>query len=226
MTDLVTKVKAIIGTAEALGIDMAAELVIDVVLRGMGRLGGRPKKPVTNGLGTGSEPVTNPFSSTQCLPASSRDLSPDLEKREKEEDPDPETENCSELPPFALKAPEPDRTKLAPDPPPDTVMIFPTVGKGPKEWHLRQAAVDRWRTVYPDLDVVGECGKARIWCEANRAKRKTAAGMEAFLVNWLSRAQNSGAAARARASPARDVRVGHVRVEAGTDYGPEGEQSI
>lgn len=47
--------------------DMAIELIVDVVARGLGKLGGRPKKPDTNPLETGSEPVRQAVQAAQPI---------------------------------------------------------------------------------------------------------------------------------------------------------------
>lgn len=62
-------------------------------------------------------------------------------------------------------------------------------------WKLTQKQVDEWKTLYPGLDVAACCRKAFAWAEANPAKRKTAKGMPAFLVNWLNREANNGSSA-------------------------------
>ena len=72
---------------------------------------------------------------------------------------------------------------------------FPCDGNK-REWTLTQAKLDQWQTVYPSLDCLQECRKARQWLLDNPARRKTHNGMFRFLGNWLARAQNG-----ARASP-------------------------
>jgi hypothetical protein len=70
------------------------------------------------------------------------------------------------------------------------VLLFPTVGgmtAGPQEWALTQAQLDDWQEGFPNLDVLGECRKARIWILADLARRKTAKGMPKFLAAWLTR---------------------------------------
>ena len=72
------------------------------------------------------------------------------------------------------------------------VMTFPTVGKGVKEWHLRESKLAEYRDSYPSVDVLAECRKARQWCIDNPRNRKTAPGMPAMLSRWLAKEQNSG----------------------------------
>jgi len=70
-----------------------------------------------------------------------------------------------------------------------SVIDYPAVGK-PPSWGLTQTQIDAWAALYPGLDVLAECRKAKAWLLAN--KRKTAGGMSRFLVNWLNQATNSG----------------------------------
>ncbi len=86
--------------------------------------------------------------------------------------------------------------------PPVPGLDFPVDGAGPASnraatWSATESAIRSLSAAFPSLDVVGECRKAKAWVEANPAKRKTASGMRRFLVNWLSRAQNSGRGAQA-----------------------------
>ena len=71
------------------------------------------------------------------------------------------------------------------------LLTFPTVGH-PPFWDLVEGQVDRWRELYPNLDIVSECRKALGWIEQNPTKRKTARGMGSFLVSWLNRAVDRG----------------------------------
>ncbi len=70
------------------------------------------------------------------------------------------------------------------------VLTFRAQGKT-DSWSLTQKQIDEWQELYPSLDVSACCRKAFAWAEANPAKRKTAKGMPAFLVNWLNREANS-----------------------------------
>lgn len=92
------------------------------------------------------------------------------------------------------------------------LLPFPVRERG-VVWWLSQGQVDEWRQVFPDLDVLGECRVAHAWCTANAGKRKTPAGMNRFLVRWLTKAHNDRAArghnprARTDAGYAKQVRV-------------------
>lgn len=46
--------------------------------------------------------------------------------------------------------------------------------------------------LYPSIDVAQEFRAMYAWLDANKAKRKTKAGIKRFINSWLSRAQNNG----------------------------------
>ena len=46
-----------------------------------------------------------------------------------------------------------------------------------------------WKELFPDVNVEIELKKMQAWSDANPGKRKTARGVKAFIVNWLSREQ-------------------------------------
>lgn len=66
-----------------------------------------------------------------------------------------------------------------------SVLVFQTIGNGPKTWDLSQQQIELWIESYPGVDVLGECKKAKAWLNANHLK--TAGGMSKFLVRWLGR---------------------------------------
>lgn len=85
-----------------------------------------------------------------------------------------------------------------------SLMDFPIVGsQTQKVWSLVESFVAKLRSAHPDADVMAECRKALMWCEANKAKRKTARGMESFLVRWFLNAANRGAMAMLNRPAAR-----------------------
>lgn len=101
------------------------------------------------------------------------------------------------------------RTDSPPDDSPadDPVFVtFPTAGK-PKTWDCKQSDLDRWKELFPDLDVERQIRLALAWVEDNPGKKKTANGMKKYITSWLTRAQNRGDGARA--SPAYQQPKGH-----------------
>jgi hypothetical protein len=73
-----------------------------------------------------------------------------------------------------------------------TEFVFPTSGKGAKQWSLSKLHFNEYVEAYPGLDIDLEMRKARQWAISNPKKRKTPGGMLSFLTNWLNRAQNRG----------------------------------
>ena len=71
-----------------------------------------------------------------------------------------------------------------------SVLEFPTVGKGPKSWHLTAAKLGEYVEAFPGIDVPYECRRALQWCRDNPTKQKTANGMSRFLNQWMTREQN------------------------------------
>lgn len=80
------------------------------------------------------------------------------------------------------------------------LLDFPTVGRV-KTWQLSEAHIAEWATLFPGLDVLGECRKALAWVKASPGRRKTMRGMEKFLVGWFGRAVDNG-----RARTGQDIR--------------------
>lgn len=95
----------------------------------------------------------------------------------------PPTEDCSE-PPQIGDSKQPPVAEVV-------FLNFPVVGGGPTEWPLLESNLDEFEKAYPGVDVRGESRKAALWCEKNPSRRKTPAGMDRFLMNWFSKAQNS-----------------------------------
>lgn len=94
-----------------------------------------------------------------------------------------------------------------------SLLRFPCDGD-PNEWHVVGSLVKHWRELFPSLDIGQECRNALAWVEASPDRRKTARGMQRYLVGWFGRAQNGGQ--RRGGSPALgvpNVRVGHARAE-------------
>ena len=92
-------------------------------------------------------------------------------------------EDSSEPPPAASE-------QAAVVPAEEAILLFPTVGKNPRDWPLLPPQIRDWQAAFPGVDVLAECRKAHAWCAANPAKRKTFDGMPRFFVSWLSKAQN------------------------------------
>jgi hypothetical protein len=100
------------------------------------------------------------------------------------------------LPIDGLKGLETGLTLYRPAEPP--LLVFPCRGE-PSNWGLTAEQVEKWKQLYPGLDVLAECRKALAWVEANGSK--TAGGMTRFLVKWLNRATNSSGSSKPRPEP-------------------------
>lgn len=69
------------------------------------------------------------------------------------------------------------------------VLTFPCDGK-PNAWLLTESQLAEWRSLFPTLDLLAECRSSLAWVLADSSRRKTARGMQKFLVGWFGRAQN------------------------------------
>lgn len=102
---------------------------------------------------------------------------------------------------------EPPKKPAASAPPPaDSLIEYPTKGEGPSSWHLTRSQVDKWSIAFPGVDVLAEARMALAWLDAHPTRRKTARGMPAMLVRWLTQEQNKsrGLPSQATASDAFD----------------------
>ena len=68
----------------------------------------------------------------------------------------------------------------------DVVLQFRVIGTD-QLWGLTQSHVDEWSELYPAIDVLETCKRARQWTVANPRRRKTPQGMVRFLVTWLGK---------------------------------------
>lgn len=71
------------------------------------------------------------------------------------------------------------------------VITIPLVDKA--EHPVSQAQLEEWVDAYPAVDVMQQLRNMRQWCLVNPAKRKTARGVNAFIVRWLSDKQDKPA---------------------------------
>ncbi len=56
-------------------------------------------------------------------------------------------------------------------------------------WDVTDTDIEMRQAAYPGVDVAQEYQKMAQWAEANPRKRKTARGINAFVVNWLNRVE-------------------------------------
>lgn len=90
--------------------------------------------------------------------------------------------------PAAGGSPPPDPE---PEPSPEFIRLptnrFETTGE---EVIITEADVAEWRPIYPGVNVGATLQRMRQWLLSNRAQRKTARGMRAFVTKWLGRDQD------------------------------------
>jgi len=225
------KIRLIVGAVP--DHDLAAELILNLVLAAMeaqesarqqAAVEARREKWRTYKRGPVAPPANDVPKSSSGVPEEFQRIPLNEKATALIEISESEEKEISESEEESRSAVTPPPDLVASEPPEPPVMTFPTRGKV-KEWHLLQAFVRQCEEAFPGADVIAQFRAARLWCEANPAKRKTAKGMQAFLARWLS----NNADKPARASPANgkpaDIRVGHARVDPNFQY-PVGEQEI
>lgn len=78
-------------------------------------------------------------------------------------------------------------------------------------YSITQQDIDKWEALYPAVEILSELRKMVGWCDANPAKRKTKAGINRFINNWLAREQDRGGnkpAAKQQAEPIPGFNMG------------------
>lgn len=73
-----------------------------------------------------------------------------------------------------------------------------------------QAKFDKWKRLYPKVDIARELRKIEGWNDANPRKRKTRRGIEDHINSWLAREQDSCVSIRPRGRPSyRDAGISY-----------------
>ena len=86
----------------------------------------------------------------------------------------------------------------------EPILGFPVNGDlKNREWWLTQTRLNTYSEAFPNMDVLAEFRKARLWLENNPTRRKTAKGMPRFLQGWIERSNNRGNAAQKAGQPQR-----------------------
>ncbi len=83
---------------------------------------------------------------------------------------------------------------------------------------VRPEEVERYRTLYPAIDVDQEYKKMIGWLDANPKNRKTGRGIGRFINGWLSRAQDSARPAREGRGQTSAPNRFHNFEKSSTDY--------
>lgn len=68
-------------------------------------------------------------------------------------------------------------------------------------FNVTQSDVDKYRSLYPAVDIEQEFRNMIGWCDGNPTKLKTKTGIKRFINNWLSSTQNKPRSKPGRASP-------------------------
>lgn len=75
--------------------------------------------------------------------------------------------------------------------PPDPIFIS-LILNNKTYFDVPTSKVEKWKELYPAVNIEQELRKMCDWCESNPAKRKTRAGILSFISRWLSKEQNKG----------------------------------
>lgn len=98
----------------------------------------------------------------------------------------PESESDSELKEKDKSFSSPEKKISGP------VFIELPLNEKMKTHAVTEPDIERFRELYPAVDIPQELRNMRGWLDANPAKRKTASGIQRFITAWLAKVQNSG----------------------------------
>ena len=85
--------------------------------------------------------------------------------------------------PVPASAPKPEKAK-------EKSMIEIPLNNG-SMWPVTETQYKEWCSLFPAVDILQELKKMYAWLDANKQRRKTARGIKAFCVRWLSSAQDN-----------------------------------
>ena len=74
------------------------------------------------------------------------------------------------------------------------IMLFPTKSrtadkKSKKEYPVTQTIIDELTQAYPELDIIIQLHKSKLWLGSNNTRLKTYNGMKKFITGWMGRAK-------------------------------------
>lgn len=92
-------------------------------------------------------------------------------------------------------------------------------------YEVTQRQVERWKELYPAVEIMGELRKMSGWLDANPKRRKTRSGILRFITNWLAKEQDKGGKAppAVRGSPASEKSYDLYEYEMATNVVPHFE---
>lgn len=145
-----------------------------------GKKGGRPKKePNENPAETQQKPNENP---AETQSKADRNLNEDVD-----EDVDEDDEENDDLDKSSAESSE-DATAETPE---NALAVFYLPLIDGTQYGVSSDDVVNWAVAYPAIDVMQELHKMYNWLDANPKNKKTSRGIKRFIVNWLSRSQDS-----------------------------------
>jgi len=100
------------------------------------------------------------------------------------------------------------------------ILEFPCNGEK-KTWMLTKEFVEKYRPLYPNLDILAECKQAYAWVISNSGNKKTAKGMPKFLNGWFQRSNDRGKGNRASPSSGLEIELdGYIDILKNTKWKP------
>jgi hypothetical protein len=84
---------------------------------------------------------------------------------------------------------------------PPALLSFPVKANHGNPWHFTTEHCKRLQDAFSGIDIMAEARKSLSWLEAHSDRRKTAKGMPTFLHSWMTRANDSGRAAKVDDTP-------------------------
>ncbi len=127
-------------------------------------------------------------------PSNYSDLDSDLDS-DSDSDLDSTRSVCSELPRKgeSIEAGKPQKDdKPKAEPLPDSPVYCTIITNSKEEYPITEEMVGLWESTYPAVNVRQQLLSMKAWSISNPKKRKTKAGMLAFVNNWLSKEQDKG----------------------------------
>lgn len=82
-----------------------------------------------------------------------------------------------------------------------------------ENWEPTPKDVDKWKDLYPTVDVEQEIRSMSGWLDTNPKKRKTPRGVKRFCVSWLARAQDKGGSPMANKASSGQIKTRDMSLE-------------
>jgi hypothetical protein len=121
----------------------------------------------------------------------------DIEReKERENESDMESDMDMDKEKENISCPEP---QAASGPP--ALLSFPVKANHGNPWHFTAEHCKRLQDAFSGIDIMAEARKSLSWLEAHSDRQKTPKGMPKFLHGWMTRANDSGRAAKVDDTP-------------------------